>query len=249
MSWLLLALVQLAMLTVLLLVSAALLRRAQRPKPVKRSNPAKPPKQRSDVPAASDTADPAHDDLLHQALAQAEADTAELKAGWTRLRGALHKVLESAQPVLEHSSWGELQRLLCAADQLIGTPSPTIEFRDDPEPEQSGRWGTLISGLSQLRLAANKGQSDDVPEDAAQATDLDGATTQAILGALILAVDELRTSNPEAAKHESSREMELRQMILQFTHDSRDMLTCIRRLESENASLRSQMPEATADAA
>ncbi len=245
MSWLLLAVTQLAMLTVLLLVSAAVLRRAQRPPPTKRGSSPKPQRDAPDAIAPPDAAD----DLLHQALAQAEAATVELKAGWTRVRGALHKVLESAQPVLEHSSWGELQRLLCAADQLIGTPSPTIEFRDDPEPEQSGRWAAVISGLTQLRAAASKAQTDHAADDNAEPIALDGDTIQAILGALILAVDELRTANSEAAKHESSREMELRQMILQFTYDSRDMLTCIRRLESENAALRSQLPEAAADAA
>ncbi len=243
MNWLLLALTQLALLTVLLLVSAALLRRAQRPS---RAKPMSPPMAPPAAVAGYVSADGATEDRLHQALERAEAAKAELTAGWTRVRAALHNVLESAQPVLEYSSWGELQRLLCAADQLIGTPSPTIAFRDDPEAEQNGRWGTLISGLTQLRAAAGKAQSEDAAEARAETTALDGNTTQAILGALVLAVDELRTANPEAAKHESSREMELRQMILQFTHDSRDMLTCIRRLESDNAALRSQLPEADA---
>ena len=242
MSWLLLALTQLAILTVLLLVSAALLRRAYKPSGPSRMSGAKPA---LDVAAAPDHGP--SDDLLQQALEQADAATAELKAGWIRVRSALHKVLESAQPILEHSSWGELQRLLCAADQLIGTPSPAIEFRDDTESNQSGRWETLMSGLAQLRTAASSSEADAGGET--PGTTLNEDTTHAILGALILAVDELRTAKPEAAKHESSREMELRQMILQFTHDSRDMLTCIRRLESENATLRTQIPANAADAA
>ena len=242
MSWLLLALTQLAILTVLLLVSTALLRRAYKPSRPRRMSGTKPA---LDVPAVPDHGP--SDDLLQQALKQADAATAELKAGWIRVRSALHQVLESAQPILEHSSWGELQRLLCAADQLIGTPSPAIEFRDDTESNQSGRWGTLMSGLAQLRTAASSSEAD--AGDDTPGTTLNEDTTHAILGALILAVDELRTAKPEAARHESSREMELRQMILQFTHDSRDMLTCIRRLESENATLRTQIPANAADAA
>ena len=45
---------------------------------------------------------------------------------------------------------------------------------------------------------------------------------------------------PESAPH-SERERELKGLVTQFTHDSREMLSCIQALEAENKDLRAQV--------
>ena len=237
MSWTLLALFQVALLTLLLFASAALMRRAQPAVASTGSGKSRRTPRASGDAAQSD--DPALELFdLRASLATLSSAVDDTREGWRRVREGLHKVLEGAQPVMAHSSWDELHRLLCAADKLIGIPSPAISFRDDEEEdlpsssETEDRWRALTRGLQELRAAAT---------DPAHAG-LDDEAVAALLGALILAVDELRSHLPEPkGQQESVRETELRQMILQFTHDSRDMLLCIRRLESENANLRTQL--------
>lgn len=239
MSWTLLALSQMALLAVLLFVSAALLRRARPAMATAGGNAARPRARGAKSDGARNSTDDGSTlmDDLRASVASLTASATDTREGWRCLREALHKVLEGAQPVMAHSSWDELHRLLCAADKLHGVPSPAITFRDDEDDDlptettTEDRWRALVRGLQELRAAAT---DPDHPG-------LDDEDVKAMLGALILAVDELRTRGPEVSKQESARETELRQMILQFTHDSRDMLLCIRRLESENANLRTQL--------
>jgi hypothetical protein len=245
MSWTLLALFQVALLTLLLFASAALMRRVQ--PAVANGATAKARKTPRAARDAAPTDDPAVELFdLRASVALLSSAAEDTREGWRRLRDGLHKVLEGAQPVMAHSSWDELHRLLCAADKLMGIPSPAISFREDEDEElpSSGetedRWRALTRGLQELRAAATD------PERAG----LDDEAVTALLGALILAVDELRSHLPEAkvkVQQDSVRETELRQMILQFTHDRRDMLLCIRRLESENANQRTQLGLAPAE--
>lgn len=239
MSWLMLALIQTATITLLLLLSTALLRRA-------RLSVAASPSTRNSRRAARvrlAAAAPATDELPADAAVPSPTVAAPtavpddqigaaVRQSWTRLREGFHTVLSGAQPVLQNSVWSELQRLLCAADQLFGVPSPTLEFRDE-DLDADARWNTLAQGLTELRRSI--ADSGAAPDD---------ATAQALLAALVQTVDELRHDRPVQAQPESRRESELRQMITQFTIDSRDMLTCIRRLESENADLRAQLEAA-----
>ncbi len=242
MSWTLLALSQVALLAVLLFASAAAMRRVRPGVAAGQSSGTRRDRARS---ATKNEAHPGVELFdLRAAIATLSSAADDTRDGWRRLRDGLHKVLEGAQPVMAHSSWDELHRLLCAADKLIGIPSPAMRFREDDDEdlptasEAEDRWRALVRGLQELRAAAT---------DPARAG-LDDEAVNAMLGALILAVDDLRSRAPEPVKQQDSvRETELRKMILQFTHDSRDMLLCIRRLESENANLRTQLGLTTVD--
>ena len=51
------------------------------------------------------------------------------------------------------------------------------------------------------------------------------------------------------AQTTSDRERELKSLVQQFTHDSREMLGCIQKLEAENTELRQQLRQLSKDAA
>jgi hypothetical protein len=65
--------------------------------------------------------------------------------------------------------------------------------------------------------------------------------------------ETLKTSLADAgrvhAQTTSERERELKGLVQQFTHDSREMLGCIQKLEAENTDLRQQLRQLSKDAA
>lgn len=179
------------------------------------------------VPTAVDTSPT---QIVAPPIAAAVAEPAsEVQETWLRLRLGLHAVLESAAPVMTGSSWAELHRLLCVADRLHGVASPELALKGDDPVDALDRWHPLLSALAELRaVAANSTNEQDENQFAP------------LLAALVAAIDDLRDETPALPPPDSKREQELKQMISQFTRDSRDMLATIRKLENENTALREQ---------
>jgi len=77
--------------------------------------------------------------------------------------------------------------------------------------------------------------------DLSDCTAPEDAGAQAEVDALKAEIAALKASPaPEATTH-SERERELKSLVTQFTHDSREMLSCIQALEAENKDLRAQL--------
>jgi hypothetical protein len=82
------------------------------------------------------------------------------------------------------------------------------------------------------------GEPLDLADCIAAPTDVSALTELESLKAELAALKA--TPAPEATPH-SERERELKSLVTQFTHDSREMLSCIQSLEAENKDLRAQV--------
>ena len=152
-----------------------------------------------------------------------DAALTETQSGWQRIRAGLCARLDETAMSADQSD--ELHRLLCTVDRLLNVSSPERTLRPDGD---SPSWGSLTASLVTLRQAHT-----------AAAGGAANASLIAAVVAVIAAGDELRGA--DATPPATQREQELKQMISQFTKDSRDMLASIRRLESENVELRTAL--------
>jgi len=103
--------------------------------------------------------------------------------------------------------------------------------------ELTGEKADLTPHLSQAGVAE---PTDAAPLEALKATNAALETELAALKA-----DRLTATPPasdgEAAPTNLARERELKSLVQQFTRDSREMLSCIQSLESENRDLRASL--------
>jgi len=106
------------------------------------------------------------------------------------------------------------------------------------EHEIGGGTGELA-----LSVGGAPGVADDAPE-AQQAAELEALKKEnETLQATIADTGRVH------AQSTSDRERELKGLVQQFTHDSREMLGCIQKLEAENTDLRQQLRQLSKDAA
>jgi predicted nucleic acid-binding Zn-ribbon protein len=95
-----------------------------------------------------------------------------------------------------------------------------------------------------LDLEPHLGQSGGSDPDAAAALEALKAAHASLEAELAALRSEREASGGEssgAAPANIARERELKVLVQQFTRDSREMLTCIQALESENQSLRATL--------
>lgn len=155
----------------------------------------------------------------------ASAPLTETQIGWQRIRAGLCAQLDETDISVANAD--ELHRLLCTVDRLLNVPSPERTLRDDGGPAS---WAMLLASLSALSKAHATMSSEAA----------DPLVTTAV-AAVIAAAGDMRPA--ELTPQTSPREQELKQLISQFTKDSRDMLASIRRLELENVELRNSLGE------
>jgi hypothetical protein len=102
--------------------------------------------------------------------------------------------------------------------------------------ELTGEKADLSPHLSQAGLAES---TDTAPLEALKATNAALETELAALKAERITATPV--SDGEAAPTNLARERELKSLVQQFTRDSREMLSCIQSLESENRDLRASL--------
>lgn len=130
-----------------------------------------------------------------------------------------------------------------AGAKLLASHKPARSWAD----ELDDRIEALADAASQadrVRLMVLRHERDGDP---IEVTDSGGT---AEIDALREQLEQLRNQPPPSgAALPAERENELKALVQQFTHDSREMLSCIQNLESENNGLRNQLAEATRSAA
>ena len=156
----------------------------------------------------------------------------DTQQAWMRLRDGLTELLTSGNLTGAAGRVQEARRLLHAADRLHGVPSPAPVLAPDADPDGE-HWQHVLLALSDVRVAAReRADHGDLPPE-----------LTVVLTGIVATADELRGTIGTIAPPETRREHELKQIIRQFTQDSRDMLASIRRLEIDNAALRDKAVE------
>lgn len=188
---------------------------------------------------------------------------------WRSLREALREQLTTV--LLGVATRGSRETLLALearsteADALLGVALPPFE-PPDPDPERFGTASAreaLDTLAAVVRRHAPEARAADDENEPAGSEPRGGDPREEIEAALAeldaalvdLEVPLAGAADPEAAAAADAdagaaarREEELRELVLQFTRDSRDMLNCIAELESTNAKLTQEL-EALRDGA
>ena len=183
---------------------------------------------------------------------------------WRRaraVRGAmadLTALSETAAETLERA-----KTLLAEAAQA---PAPAADPPSDPEIDAQKPDPQDLAALAQDVDGANPEESapDETPDDDDPTADLasdqpaaeppdaelspEGEAELAAAKAEVAALNA-RIAELEAEQPSSTEDEDLKELLQQFTRDSRDMLSCIQGLEEENQTLRQQLNAQTENAA
>jgi hypothetical protein len=169
-----------------------------------------------------------------------------------KVRAELEKKCEAARVALEEgkalldartSTRDWKQELTARLESLDARAATTSELSPEVaihrlilRSELTGEKADLSPHLSQAGLAES---TDTAPLEALKATNAALETELAALKAERITATPV--SDGEAAPTNLARERELKSLAQQFTRDSREMLSCIQSLESENRDLRASL--------
>jgi hypothetical protein len=133
----------------------------------------------------------------------------------------------------------EARAALAAGAKLLAAAKPA-ESWPDTLAQRIKQLETSDDPTDKLRLGVFR---YELHGDAIELTPAAVAQEDAELDVLRAELQALRAERENPAAVSPEREGELKSLVQQFTHDSREMLSCIQSLEVENKELRSQLAE------
>jgi hypothetical protein len=174
----------------------------------------------------------------------ARAEVAKMAEQCTAAEAALEAGKKALANEKSKNAWQDHLR------ERVKTLKAMLPAADSPEAHTNAAHVAVLEheiggGTGQLLL--NVGAAPGAPDDAPV------AQNAAEIDALRKENEALKSSIADVgrvhAQSTSDRERELKGLVQQFTHDSREMLGCIQKLEAENTDLRQQLRQLSKDAA
>ncbi|XOV81459.1 MAG: hypothetical protein ACFHXK_11280 [bacterium] len=151
-------------------------------------------------------------------------------AFWLRLRGVSRQNAQLRQALEAHNETSDASPAVWVQEQLAKLPA------DSPT-------APIISLILQHALAPGEDLDSLLHQAIADAGFASDAGHQEALAALQAELDATKAAADAIAdgSTENDRTEELKQLLQQFTRDSREMMACIQSLETENAALRKRL--------